>query len=546
MEYFRKMSYYSKRTKTKYWLLFLITMLFSIVNGASSYYSKVIIDLVNNKADKGVIFRICILIIVAYLLISVLNIYKSYLSTKVNNNLEYGIKGDYFNMAQKSMYLDNINKESSEIYYRMSYDINLMSSYFVSFVIAFPTNMFSLFFYAGIMFRWSIKLTVFVILMSVVQVAVSNYNRSHIEKTTTEVINSENNFVKEIGEHFRAIEVIKTLGLEEYKLIELNKTIDWIKKAKQKSVLVLSLLNFISGFIGQIASVGVLLLGSILIFNESITIGTYVGFTSMMVLFFSTINNLVEFIFGFEAVKVSYKRYSENYENYCKYEYEGDLKFKFEKSLEIKKLFFSYSDNKKILKNINLILKPGTFIAITGDSGVGKSTLAKLIIRLIEPSSGEILIDGINIRRFEHQSFKKNVSYFTQLPFIFEGSIKDNICIGVEAYDEEYFDELIKKTGIDKLVDKMELGLDTKIGKNGIILSVGEAQRICIARVLLKKPKIVVLDEPTSSLNEKLDFLVSKLFREFSNDNGSLVILISHKESSLEGVDCVYNLNELI
>ena len=163
-------------------------MLFSIVNGASSYYSKVIIDLVNNKADKGVIFRICILIIVAYLLISVLNIYKSYLSTKVNNNLEYGIKGDYFNMAQKSMYLDNINKESSEIYYRMSYDINLMSSYFVSFVIAFPTNMFSLFFYAGIMFRWSIKLTVFVILMSVVQVAVSNYNRSHIEKTTTENI----------------------------------------------------------------------------------------------------------------------------------------------------------------------------------------------------------------------------------------------------------------------------------------------------------------------------------------------------------------------
>lgn len=233
-KYYKDMTNYSKMTNSKYGILFIITMLFSIVNGASSYFSKVIIDLVNDKAPINLIIVICILIILAYLIISVFNIYKDYIQVKISNNLDYGIKSYYFDIVQKSTYLNNECKESSEIYYRMFHDIGLMSSYFIRLVIVLPVNVISIFLYVGIMIYWSYKLTIVAVIVSIIQIIVTNYNKPHVNKITAEVINNENRFVKEIGEHFRGIETVKTLGLEDFKLKKIKQIIETVKVSKHK------------------------------------------------------------------------------------------------------------------------------------------------------------------------------------------------------------------------------------------------------------------------------------------------------------------------
>lgn len=534
------MKIYAKETKTQFWGLFLITVSFAGVNGASSYFSKIIIDMVNSKASIHVISVVCLVIIFVYLIISIFSILKTYLQVKISNDLDYGVKGYYFNIVQKSTYISNMEKESSEIYYRMFHDIGLMSKYYINLVITFPSSLIAIALYIGIMTCWSYKLMLFVVAISIIQIVVAHINKPHIQKNTAIVIQNENQFVKEVGEHFRGIEIIKTLGLEEYKLSHINKTINKIKKSKQKSALVLSILNFITGFIGQIGSVGILLVGSMLIYGNEITIGTYIGFGSIMVLFGSTINSLVALINDFEEVKVSYLRYREYCDSYCDYEYEGELEFNFERTLEFKNMSFGYIANKEIFKNVNTQFKSGEFIGIVGPSGSGKSTFGKLIMRLLKPTDGEILIDGNNIRKFDHKTYKSKVAYLSQSPFIFSGTIKENICIGNKTYDEDYFQELLSKTGVMDIVERCPEGLETRIGKEGMMLSVGESQRISIARTLLKKPSIVILDEPTSALNKKLEDLVVDLFKEYVSEYRSLVFLISHKESTLKKVDCIF------
>lgn len=536
---------YSKEFKIKYSMLIFFSILITILNGASSYFNKSIIDIITYRKDLRVLIIICISILIIYILISIISIIKSYINSKITNNLNYGIKRVFFDFIQKSTYISNISNESSEVYYRIFYDIDMISSYFIDLVISLPVSIISALLYLAIMISWSIELTYFVIIISLIQMGISNYIKPIVKKYTELVITNETNFIKEIGEHFRGIETVKILGIEKYKLRIISQIIDEVKKTRINKTFILSVLNFFTGFIGQICSVGLLLIGGFMIFKEDISIGTYIGFNSIIGLFSNSINNIINLIFRFEEVKVSYKRFKEFSCNYSEYEYDGNRECIFEKKLEIKNLSFSYNNNDKVFKSLNLELFPGTLVGLTGESGAGKSTLGKLIMRLIKPSEGCILIDNIDIKMYDHKSYKGAVAYLSQIPFIFNGSIKENICIGSENIDYDYFYYLLDKTGVSQIIKKFQDGINTIIGGDGAILSVGEAQRICITRVLLKKPRIIILDEPTSALNTKLDDLVSELFKEYAIKFNALVILISHKESTLKNVDYLYDINDI-
>lgn len=543
--YIREMVNYSKVIKISYFPLFFISILLLILNATSSYMNKIIIDIIGSSNSIYPIIKICMYIILVYIFISIVNIFERYINSKVSNNLNYDIKKSFFDIIQKSTYLNNLAKESSEIYFRMSHDIGIMASYFIKLVITLPASIISVFVYLTIMLSWSFKLTAFVLAVSVLQIFISNCIKPAIKRNTEKIISNENYFVKEVGEHFRGIETVKVLGIEDIKLNSISHCIDKVKSSRIRSSFILSLLNFVTEFIGRICQVGLLLIGSVLIFNGKISIGTYIGFTSILGLFASSISNIVSLIFSFEEVKVSYNRYLEMNSKYSAYEYSGKEKFEFKMLLEFKNVSFYYNEENIVLKDVNLQLRPGKLIGIVGESGCGKSTLGKLIMRLIEPVKGEVLIDDKNINVFSNMSYKQSVSYLTQIPFIFNGSIRENICMGIDEVDEVYFDYLLKKTGLTGIINKFPDGINTKIGTDSTILSVGEEQRICIARILFKKPQIIILDEPTSSLNKELDDLVSDLFKEYAIDFNALVILITHKESTLKNADIIYQMNEI-
>lgn len=203
-------------------------------------------------------------------------------------------------------------------------------------------------------------------------------------------------------------------------------------------------------------------------------------------------------------------------------------------SIEFKNVSFLYDDI-TILKNINLKIEKGKTIALVGSSGAGKSTLADLIPRFHDVSSGEILVDGINIKDYSLFSLRKLISIVTQEPILFNNSIANNIALGMDNASMNEIIEAAKIANAHAFIEKKEDGYDTNIGDRGSKLSGGERQRLTIARAVLKNPPILILDEATSSLDTESERLVQDAINNLMNNRTSIVI--AHRLSTIRHAD---------
>ena len=175
-------------------------------------------------------------------------------------------------------------------------------------------------------------------------------------------------------------------------------------------------------------------------------------------------------------------------------------------------------------------IKSGQWLGVTGPIGAGKSTLFKFPLRIIDPTEGQIFLDGIPINELPLNLLRKQIGYVEQGPFLFSASIRENITFGIDHSDEKTIEEIVSLTGLEPDIHAFPKGLDTMIGEKGVSLSGGQKQRIALARALIRKPKILILDEAFSSLDieteEKILSNVRKLGKEIT------VIMIAHRVST--------------
>jgi subfamily B ATP-binding cassette protein MsbA len=202
----------------------------------------------------------------------------------------------------------------------------------------------------------------------------------------------------------------------------------------------------------------------------------------------------------------------------------------FNNSIELKNVSFAY-DGVEVLKNINLKIEKGKTVALVGSSGAGKSTLADLIPRFHDVSSGELLIDGINIKDYSLKSVREQISIVTQEPILFNDSIVNNIRIGKQGASIDEIKEAAKVANAYNFITKKENGFDTNIGDRGNKLSGGERQRLTIARAVVKNPPILILDEATSSLDTESERLVQDAINQMMQNRTSIVI--AHRLSTI-------------
>ena len=210
-------------------------------------------------------------------------------------------------------------------------------------------------------------------------------------------------------------------------------------------------------------------------------------------------------------------------------------------SIEFKNVGFSY-DDVVILKNINLKIEKGKTIALVGSSGAGKSTLADLIPRFHDVTSGEILVDGVNIKDYSLHAIRSLISIVTQEPILFNDTIANNIALGMETTDLSSIQQAAKIANADSFIQKKDSGYDTNIGDRGSKLSGGERQRLTIARAVLKNPPILILDEATSSLDTESERLVQDAINNLMNNRTSVVI--AHRLSTIRHADEIIVLNK--
>ena len=219
----------------------------------------------------------------------------------------------------------------------------------------------------------------------------------------------------------------------------------------------------------------------------------------------------------------------------------GDEKVSFEKDLVLKNVNFAYKNKPLLFENLNFTLKKGEKIAFIGESGSGKSTLVDILMGLLPPNSGEILVDGQKLSAQNLKNFRQKIGYIPQQIYLFNDTIAKNIAFG-EEFDEKMLERVIKQANLQSFITSLKDGANTLVGDGGGNLSVGQKQRIAIARALYLSPQILVLDEATSALDNESEAKIMSEIYKISSDK--TLIIIAHRLNTIEKCDKIYRVEE--
>jgi len=199
--------------------------------------------------------------------------------------------------------------------------------------------------------------------------------------------------------------------------------------------------------------------------------------------------------------------------------------------LEFKNIGFNYNNEKQILVDVNFTIKKGEMVGLIGPSGAGKTTMVDIILRLFNPTKGEILLDGKNINEIDINEWRKNIGYVSQDIFLKNDTIANNIKFYNDLITDEEMSEAAKMANIYDFIETCPDKFNTVIGERGLLLSVGQRQRIVIARILARQPKILILDEATSALDNESEVQIQEVIENLKNK--VTVLLIAHRLSTV-------------
>lgn len=378
---------------------------------------------------------------------------------------------------------------------------------------------------------------------------VSTYFQKRILNAQRKVRKINSHITAQYNEGISGAKTTKILSRENINLLEFSSLTESMKAESIKAAFISSLYIPIVIVLGSIGTALVMAYGGMMVTTKAISYGTIAAFISYSMQFFEPIRQIAGILAEFQSAKASAERVfslikevpniidrQEVVEKYGDFFNPKKDKWpKIEGKVEFRNVSFAYEDGNMVLEDFNLTVEPGETIALVGETGSGKSTIVNLLCRFYEPTKGEILIDGINYKDMPQVWIHENIGYVLQNPHLFSGTIKDNIKYGnLDATDEEII-EACKLANCHDFIMKMEKGYDTEISQGGNLLSTGQKQLISLARAIVRKPRIFVLDEATSSIDTETESIIQKAIDRVLKGKTSFVI--AHRLSTIRNAD---------
>ena len=349
----------------------------------------------------------------------------------------------------------------------------------------------------------------------------------------------------DIEDSLLGVKVVKSFANEDVEIEKFQKGNKKFLDIKSETYTSMAGFNTITKAFDGIMYIIVVLFGGLFLVEGKMSSGDIVAFILYVQTLLTTVRRIVEFTEQFQRGMTGIERFTEIMGQDIEiFDDEDAVDLENVKGkIEIKDVSFKYNNNSEnVLNNISFTINPGQKVALVGPSGGGKTTLCNLIPRFYDVEDGEILVEGIDVRKIKLQSLRSNIGMVQQDVYLFSGTVKENILYGKPDATEQEVIDAAKAAGAYDFIMNLENGFDTYVGERGVMLSGGQKQRISIARVFLKNPPILILDEATSALDNKSEFIVQESLENLAKGRSSLTI--AHRLTTVQNADLILVLTE--
>jgi ATP-binding cassette subfamily B protein len=437
----------------------------------------------------------------------------------------------------------NANK-AGDLISRINSDTDKLNQFFSQALVQFVGNLF-LMLGAGIfLLSLNVRLGLLALLPAALVLVITQLISPWIKNTNIKSLQSLGGMSAEIQESLANFKVVVAFNRLDYFRIKFNQANEENYKASIKAGVASNILTPIYTIAANIGQILVLAYGVHLIGSNALTLGLLVGFLLYVNNFYTPLRQLASIWSSLQLALASLERISEvltlestmgQVKSEAKIDSHGILTFK--------DVSFGYPDGKEVLHNVNFTLLPGKTYALVGPTGGGKTTTASLMARLFDPTKGVVYLDGRDIKSYDADVRTKKIGFILQDPFLFTGTVGENILYGNKEY--EYYGSkecltLIQEKGLGELLARFEEGVDTKIGGSDSV-SLGQKQLIAFMRAFLRNPEILILDEATANIDTvteaQLEEIMSKLPKETTK------VIIAHRLNTIQNADDIFFVN---
>ncbi len=526
----------------------IIAFLALIISSALTLATPIIVGItidtyIQKKQYEGVLINGGILFI-----IFIGAFFASYIQTKyiggVGQRLLFTLRNKIFiKLQQLPIVFFNLNK-SGDLISRINSDTDNLNQFFSQALMQFIGNLVTMAGAAIFILIINIKLGIPALLPAVLVLVLTQFISPWVKRKNATNLQSVGGMSAEIQESLDNFKVIVAFNRRDY----FRKRFTLVNQTNFSTAVGAGVANNIFtplyGLAANFAQIVVLFYGIYLITTSSFMIGLLISYLSYVNRFYDPIRQIAGLWSSFQLALASWDRISEILA------LESDLKIipATEKEangiLEFKQVYFKYPTGKDVLKDINFTLESGKTYALVGPTGGGKTTTASLMARLYDPTKGTVFLDGKDIRSYREAERTKKIGFILQEPFLFTGTVRDNILYGNEdyiKYSNEQLEALLHENKLEGLLERFDQGLDTPVMSHGDAISLGQRQLIAFIRAILRKPELLILDEATANIDTVTEKLLEEILEKLPKETTR--VIIAHRLNTIENADEIFFVN---
>jgi ATP-binding cassette subfamily B protein len=529
-----------------YWVLVCMSLFLAVVSVVSSLAIPVLVgNAIDYTVEAGQVdFEKIGLFLLVSLICTGISTSAHWLMSQMNNRITYRVSRDIRDAAFRHIqrlplcYLDRFSQ--GDIVSRVIVDVDTFADgllmgftqFFSGVITILGTLLFML------VTSWQIALVV--VLVTPLSLLVAKFIAQRTYDMFKAQTAARGRQTALIDETVGGIKVVQAFGHEDASLEAFNLSNEELEKTSLRAIFFSSLTNPATRFVNALVYAGVAFAGALVAINGGITVGNLTSFLNYANQYTKPFNEISGVVTELQNAVACAGRV---FELLDAPEMTSDpenpaMPERVQGRVEIRNLSFSYTEDKPLLKDMNLCVSAGQKIAIVGPTGCGKTTLINLLMRFYDPNQGHIYIDGVDTQEMSREELRSCIGMVLQDTWLKNATIRENIAMGRPNASEEEIVEAAKKAKIHSFIKRLPQGYDTVIGEIGGDISQGQKQLLCIARLMLCLPPMLILDEATSSIDTRTEMQVQKAFDELMQGRTSFVV--AHRLSTIQEADCIW------